>query len=929
MVDPISLPPAPSDPLGKTVTRVGSDSGETIRTGSSCAPSPAPDPRDVQGAPFGRYRLLDEVGRGGMGVVWKAWDTRLKRVVALKQILSEDWASPDARERFLREAQLAAQLRHPHIVGVHDAGEEDGRHFLTMDFVEGQPLSKAGRTAPQQAMEWVREIAEALAYAHAQGVIHRDVKPANILVDREGQAHVVDFGLARETDSAASAAHTASGAVVGTPLYMSPEQATGDRARVGPASDQFSAGAVLYELLTGRTPFDGSNLRDLLNAIAEKDPTPPRRLDSSIPSDAETICLRTLEKDPSRRYRSMAELAADLGRALAGEPILASPISAASMILRRARKHRGAVGFALLAAAIALGAFVWNEDRTSDTRDRARALVANATAIELRASRLQGRQAEEAYREAADGFAEAVAVDPGNADARAGKDRAERAALSVSDARTRADRLLEQARPRIERATRLSYIENARFKDVLEQVDPALTLIDEALLLAPDNASARYLRGRALCFRGEDNEGFDEFSRALALDKALAPALFERIKLRFAWTYLSALTIPGAEGVIDPRRANEQLLAAQADLAALEKALQRPVQGGSNEEWEIARQFARVIAAYIQGRQEEAVRIAGASLDKHPVAEGREMFLWVLGVMVPGRAGADKLDETIRVRPHLPLARYCRGTLRLENKDFEGAIVDLSDAVEFSPRMNLAWTHRGLAFDALGRHDEAIADFGEALRIYPPMYLARSGRGLARRHKGDLDGAIKEFDSMIEDWPEVAGPRVNRAGTKAEKGDIDGAFADAEEACRLDKRFAGVWLGVAEGLAKRNEFDAAIDACSRGILTAEDPSDLLNQRGVYRIGKGDLDAAEADLKTILGRNGRHILAHYNLACIHALRAARATERAAAEIDLAFASLATAIDAGFRDAALLESDPDLESLRGDARFQKILDRVRSR
>ncbi len=929
MVDPISLPPAPSDPLGKTVTRVGSDSGETLRAGSSCVPTAAPDPRDVEGAPFGRYRLIEEVGRGGMGVVWKAWDTRLKRIVALKQILSEDWASPDARERFLREAQLAAQLRHPHIVGVHDVGEEDGRHFLTMDFVEGLPLSKVPRSTPEQAMQWVKELAEALAYAHAQGVIHRDVKPANVLVDREGKAHVVDFGLARETDAAASAALTGSGAVVGTPLYMSPEQATGDRARVGPASDQFSAGVVLYELLTGRTPFDGQALRDLLNAIAETDPTPPRRINSSVSCEAETICLRALEKDPARRYRSMAELAADLGRALAGEPILASPVSAASMIYRRARKHRAAVSFAMLAVVIALGAFVWNEARTRDTRDRAQGLVASATATELLASRLQGRQAEEAYREAASGFAEALAVDPDNADARAGKDRAERAALSVSDARTRADNLLEQARSRLERAASLFYKENATYEDVLKQVDPALAAIDEALRLAPDHATARYLRGRALALRGDDLMGYDEFSHALLIDKNFAPALFERARLRFMWAYLSALTIPGAEGVIDARHANVQFQEAIQDLNALRGALQGTAAADGSEEWQMATEFALVMRAYLDGDRNLAVTKAQESLKRHPVADGREMFLWALGVMVPGKAGTDRLDEAIRIRSHFPLARYCRGTLKLQNGDLEGAVTDLSDAIAFSPGMNLAWAHRGLARDLLDRRDEAIADFDEALRLFPTMYLALNGRGLAKRHKGDLAGAIADFNEMIKFWPDVPGPWVNRAGSKAAMGDTEGAFADAEEAFRLDRRYAGIWLGLAEAFETRKDFDAAIDACSRGILTAEDPSDLLSQRGVYRIRKGDLDAGEVDLRTVLERNPSHAAAHYNLGCVHAMRAARSPERTDEETDLAFRSLEAAVEAGFRDAALMESDPDLDALRNDPRFQELLGRVRRR
>ncbi|MEK7865730.1 MAG: serine/threonine-protein kinase, partial [Planctomycetota bacterium] len=267
---------APEASTARTVTRAPTNPGKTIVRSDPNArtvsrpPSGTPSTRggptgtrsgqEPDGKPFGRYRLMLELGRGGMGVVWKAYDTQLKRVVALKQILSEGEVDEEQVQRFMREARLAAKLRHPNIVGVYDVGIQDGQVYFTTDFVSGRSLDKVLKEAvpPKQAVTWVKQVAEALHYAHEQGVIHRDVKPANILVDGKGNPFVMDFGLAKEVDQAAGVGDsnlTVSGALLGTPQYMSPEQASGRIDMLGPPTDQFSLGAMMYEMIAGRAPF--------------------------------------------------------------------------------------------------------------------------------------------------------------------------------------------------------------------------------------------------------------------------------------------------------------------------------------------------------------------------------------------------------------------------------------------------------------------------------------------------------------------------------------------------------------------------------------------------------------------------------------------------------------------------------------------------
>jgi hypothetical protein len=288
---------------------------------------------------FGDYELLQEIARGGMGVVYRARQITLDRVVAVKMILAGQLAGPDDVRRFHQEARLAANLRHPNIVAIHEVGEHQGQHYFSMDFIEGTSLAALLRDTallPHKAARYVLAVARAVQYAHDRGVLHRDLKPGNVLIDRFDQPHVTDFGLARPINKDSSL--TASGAVLGTPGYMPPEQVEG-RSELTVAADVYALGAILYELLTGRPPFKGATVFDTLQQSLENDPVPPRLLNPKLPRDLETICLKCLEKDPVKRYASAAELGGDLGRFLAGEPIQGRRQGAARRVVRWVRRH--------------------------------------------------------------------------------------------------------------------------------------------------------------------------------------------------------------------------------------------------------------------------------------------------------------------------------------------------------------------------------------------------------------------------------------------------------------------------------------------------------------------------------------------------------------------------------------------------------------
>ena len=270
----------------------------------------------------GDYLLLEEIARGGMGIVYKARHIGLKRIVALKMILSGPMATAPERARFRREAELAANLDHPNIVPIYEVRDQDNILYFTMKLVDGGNLSQhrsAFTRDPRATARLIMTLARALHYAHGKGFIHCDLKPSNILIDCDGQPQITDFGLARRASENSSL--TASGAILGTPSYMAPEQAAGQRKSIGPATDVYGLGAILYELLTGRPPFRTPTMMETVLQVLERDPVPPHELAPGLPRELETICLKCLEKMPEDRYSSARQLADELDRYLRGDGV--------------------------------------------------------------------------------------------------------------------------------------------------------------------------------------------------------------------------------------------------------------------------------------------------------------------------------------------------------------------------------------------------------------------------------------------------------------------------------------------------------------------------------------------------------------------------------------------------------------------------------
>jgi WD40 repeat protein/tRNA A-37 threonylcarbamoyl transferase component Bud32 len=410
---PVSHPEETVSPAGREFLSRLAASGPLPHASSlfqsKCGEPPPPLPEALPQVPG--YEVQEELGRGGMGVVYRARQAKLNRIVALKMILASEHAV--ARARFAAEAESVARLQHPGIVQVHEVGEVSGRPFFSLEFVGGGSLAQklAGTPLPPgDAARMVETLARAMAYAHSKGIVHRDLKPANVLLAEDGSPKITDFGIAKQMETHSS--HTHTGAVIGTPSYMAPEQSTSQR-EVGPLADVYALGAVLYECLTGRPPFKADSPLETLMQVTAEDPVPPARLNPKVPQDLETICMKCLEKKPENRYPGALELADELRRFQAGEPIRARPAGTLELWGKWARRHPAVAGLLSLlvvgtAAAIVLLSVAWQNavaarlgeegQRKEAEKEKLRAEAALQAEKQLRKEAEDARRAEQEQR---------------------------------------------------------------------------------------------------------------------------------------------------------------------------------------------------------------------------------------------------------------------------------------------------------------------------------------------------------------------------------------------------------------------------------------------------------------------------------------------------------------------------------------------------
>jgi tetratricopeptide (TPR) repeat protein len=735
-------------------------------------PSGEPDTRAGKLVHLGGFEIERELARGGMGVVYVARSPSLGRRVALKVLLAGELATDEAVERFQREAQAAARLKHPAVVGVHEVGEDGGRHYIVMDLIEGESLkarlTRSGPLPTGEAARLTLTLARGLAHAHQEGILHRDMKPANVLLDRQDQPLITDFGLAKVVQ-ADGEGPTRTGQLMGTPAYMPPEQADGGAAHVDARADVYSLGATLYHMLCGRPPFRAPTTLQLIHQVMSLDPVAPGRLQPGIDRDLETICLQCLEKDPSQRYASADDLADDLARYLAHQPILARRANPLEWVQKWVRRNQtvawvGASALAVISL-LSLGGAVWIADARATAR-------AEQSARERRAEENLARQRDEV-----EGWLE----------------RAHRGELSHAEAR---------------RAAVLGILRHPgpMTRDLLtvrlNEVATDLVEITERALLAAEQPTADEARAGAKPLVGLPDAL--RVRRATASGERLpeqAEAVLHEASERLMHREHRVLSNAARAGRTLPS-ARQILARAQAAGFSLGEADEVRLICDALGQLEATRATQEALANFISVTEDEQLAVsAGVALCRLGTPRAVELAVQschrfgYAGVYASGVRSA--LQETEVSLPAgdegTPRALHLRAELSLELGDLSAALADISRALAIEPDNVNALLLRAACREVAGEVDEARRDLDRVLELDPGYSGAWYNRGRLRRAEGDLVGALADYDQAVSLLPQEPRYLTNRGGVKLSLGDLVGAAADLEQALEKDATVAPAW----------------------------------------------------------------------------------------------------------------------------------------
>ena len=799
-----------------------------------------------KGRNFGKYVVEKELGRGGMGVVYKAWDPEGQRAVAIKCMLRSD--DETETRRFEREARTASSLKHPNIVEVYEVGVEGETPYIAMEYVEGETLSdvlsphrkKGERIKLDRAVEMIRDAALALGHAHGRRIVHRDVKPHNIMVDRDGKVRVMDFGLARELKRGVTV--TSTGEVLGTPQYMSPEQAKGEREKFGPQTDVWALGVMLYEVAGRCQPFEGETAAEILHRITHEEAVPLRKRNPRIERDLETVVMKCLEGEVGERYPTAGKVAEELSRYLDRVPVVAKPPGLVKRAGRKIRKRK-AVWLSVASGAAAV------------------IILAAILIPQLGSARMEAEEA------------------------RSGRQRAELALqlwAGISNHITQA-----------EINARAGEIQRSRAK------------LDEGIrecrnfLAKTDSPAAHYFLGRLLRARGDREEALKELDRALEMDPDLGEARFERGILRVQ-EYLALKTVAfqtalALRGELAAPPAAAELEEANPELTGIKDKAREDLSakvGRSSYFREVDGIFGKAQLARVTGDRKEASRLFKRVLQMEPsyvsalvsltdIATERAEFAEAVDLATRaitlhrglGPAYLSRSDAHLQraranpVEPATPrwleaalkdaqdalamgedtsFAHYTLGNAQRLMGDIERALESYTKALETDPRSANILSNRGAMHAELGNHQAAAADFRKALESNPNLPEARTNLGISLMDAGDLQGALKEHDFALKLNPNLAYVYVNRSHVLIRKGEFDRAKEDLEKALELQPGTSQAHYNLGVIYTRLKKFDDALREYDEAIRLKGNRADYYANRGHAKSSLGDLDGAIRD-----------------------------------------------------------------------------------
>jgi serine/threonine-protein kinase len=824
---------------------------------------------------FDDYEVLEEIAKGGMGVVYKACQRSLNRLVALKVIRAGAWASPEEVQRFRNEAETVALLDHPHIVPVHEVGEQDGQVYFSMKLVGGGSLAEHlsdFTNVPRMAAQLVAQVARAVHHAHQRGVLHRDLKPANILLDAEGQPHVTDFGLARrlETDSSLSQ----SGTIVGTPGYVPPEQTSGKKGAVTTVADVYGLGAVLYALLTGQPPFRADNVLDTLVQVREKEPEPPGRVNPKVDRDLETICLKCLAKEPQRRYGSAEALAQDLERYLAGKPIQARPIGRLTRLWRWCRRNPVLAGAAalLLAALLLVAGNLWRLQQQA-------AATEQAVSQDLQEAELLGKQ--------------------------------ERWSEALQALQRAAGRLAEDGpahlRERVERMQRevalVARLEEARLQHA------GAGKIDALDYEGADQAYAAAFASQGLDLKTLEPEEAARRIQASAIRRQLVAALdhWASVKEDLQAGSGERLLAVARRADNDPWRQRLRDAKVRKDGAALE-----PLAAGKGVliQQPAAHLAELGFALWKVGRRAAAVQFLRQAQQRHPAD------LWInneLGCQLLKTGARAEAVGFFRValafRPHSPVVLSNLACALAAQGQWEEAVDAFQKAIALKPDYPEAYFNLARTYQDQKKLAEAVAAFQKAIALKPDLPEAYFNLARTYQDQKKLAEAVDAYRQAVHRKPNYPEAYYNLGVTLTAQGKLEQAVDAYRQAVDRKANFPEAYFNLAIALQLLGRLQEAEDACRKHIAGMPN-----NPNGPYTLGNilrdlGDLEGAAAAFRKAIACKPDFAEAHCNLG--HALYKQRDVKRAIAHYQKALTFEPKLVQAHVNLGLALQTQGDLK------------------
>jgi serine/threonine-protein kinase len=832
------------------------------------------------------YEVGEELGRGGVGIVYRARHQRLNRPVALKMLLAGPYARPREMERFLREAEAVAGLRHPNIVQVYDVGDVDGRPYFTMELVEGSSLAEQIGGVPQPAGEAARlvaAVADAVQTAHQAGVVHRDLKPGNILLASDGAPKVTDFGLAHRLDGADGL--TVTGVPIGTPSYMAPEQARGDRAAIGPATDVYALGAILYELLTGRPPFKGETATATLQQVVADEPVPPARLNARVPRDLQTICLKCLQKDPGKRYATAADLAADLGRFLRHESILARPAGWMERLARWVRRRPAAAG--LLAAVVLLlvvggiGAGLqyrqWvaaRERRDQTDRDVRGILEAVRGPLEeawqaqdlaqLTVALAEGNRAVDVAHSGAASAdvrqeAEMFRTDAGERLGRARKNRALLEAVLDVSAPVESSVYTHDEAGRVALPAQLSVdeqyaaafrrwgldVDSAAEAEAVARLSAEPPIVEQELIAALDGwmmerrrrkrPEAEWRRLFRVAEQLDRNERHRQLRALLIEGRARAATLAGVREVRKA---IDPRTEPALSVVMLSRA-----LASVMDFAGAEEVLRQGATARPNQVL-LLHELGRLLDEQSPSRLEEAIGYYRAAR-----VQRRSLgFVLSRALARAGRAtqGEEVLQELALQQPDNPAIYFYLGDNLSHQKKYAASDAAYRRAIDLKPDYAEAYNDLGNVLNVFRKYGEAEAAFRRAIDLKRDLVEAHNNLGIALSKQGKHGEAEAAGRKAVNLKPDLAVPYLTLGNALYEQRKYVEAEAAFRKAIGRKPDFSLPYNNLGLALREQGRFGEAEAALRKAIDRKPDYAEAYNNLGslLNRIRRhGEAEAA--------------------------------------------------------------------------------------